>query len=228
MPGKINVALHIHTLYSACAETKIEQIEGYCRRNNVDVVAITDHDTIAGALELREKSPNLRVIVGEEIKSRQGEIVGLFLEHEIEPGLDALETCRLIKEQGGLVYVPHPFDLLKINRLKKPALMRILDMVDIIEVFNAKLVTPIYNIVADGFADRQGKAAAAGSDAHYLKAISVCLNEMDDFSTPSEFLENLRNGRLIAERSGFLRAWYVGLKNIVRGEGHYVKRFGRR
>ena len=228
MSNKVNVALHIHTLYSACAETRLEDIEGYCRRNNVDVVAITDHDTIAGALELKAMSPDLRVIVGEEIKTRQGEVVGLFLEHEIEPGLDALETCRLIKQQGGLVYIPHPFDLLKINRVKKRALMEILDMVEIIEVFNAKLVTPIYNIVADRFADQQGKVAAAGSDAHYLKAIAVCLNEIDDFSTPQEFLENLRDGRLIAKRSGFLRAWYVGLKNVLRGEGHYVKRYGRR
>ncbi len=228
MSDKVNVALHIHTLYSACAETRIEDIEGYCRRNNVDVVAITDHDTIAAALELKVVSPDLRVIVGEEIKTRQGEIVGLFLEHEIEGGLDALETCQLIKQQGGLVYIPHPFDLLKINRLKKPALMQVLDMVDIIEVFNAKLVTPIYNIVADGFADQRGKVAAAGSDAHYLKAIAVCLNEIDDFSTPQEFLDNLRNGRLIAKRSGFLRAWYVGLKNVLRGEGHVIKRFGRR
>ncbi len=225
---RINVALHVHTLYSPCAETRLEDIEEYCRENGVDVISITDHDTIGGALELKAVSPHLRVIVGEEIKTAQGEIVGLFLQHEIAPGLDALETCELIKRQGGLVYIPHPFDPFKINRLKRHKLMEVLHMVDIIEVYNAKLITPIYNMVAKRFADRHGKIGAAGSDAHYLKAIDVCVNEMDDFSTPQEFLAHLRNGRLDTRRSGVLRAWYVGLRNVVAGEGHYVKRYGRR
>ncbi len=218
----------MHTLYSACAETKLEDIEGYCRANDVDVVSITDHDSIASALELQRISPNLRVIVGSEIKSRQGEIVGLFLKSEIQPGLDALETCEQIKRQGGLVYIPHPFDPFKINRLKRKALMEVLDLVDIIEVYNAKLITPFYNITARRFADKYGKVGAAGSDAHYLSAIDVCVNEMDDFSTPEEFLCNLRNGRLVTRRSGVLRAWYVGLRNVLIGEGHHIKRYGRR
>lgn len=226
--SRINVALHVHTLYSPCAETRLEDIEEYCKANGVDAISITDHDTIAGALQLKAVSPNLRVIVGEEIKTAQGEIVGLFLQHEIAPGLDALETCDLIKQQGGLVYIPHPFDPFKINRLKRWKLMEVLDLVDIIEVYNAKLITPLYNMAARHFAEKHGKAGAAGSDAHYLKAIDVCVNEMEDFSTPQEFLENLRHGHLDTKRSGVLRAWYVGLRNVVAAEGHYVKRYGRR
>lgn len=225
--SRINVALHLHTLYSACAETRLEDIEEYCRNNSVDVIGVTDHDTIAGALELQAHSPNLRVIVGEEIKTRQGEIVGLFLKHQIDPGLDPIETCERIKEQGGLVYIPHPFDPFKINRLKRNALMDVLDLVDIIEVYNAKLITPIYNIHARRFAEKHGKAGAAGSDAHYLSAIDVCVNEMDDFSSPQEFLENLRNGRLVTRRSGVIRAWYVGLRNVLVAEGHHIRRYGR-
>lgn len=225
---KINVALHVHTLYSPCAETRPHDMEEYCLKNRVDVLGVTDHDSIAGALELQTVSPGLRVIVGEEIKTRQGEIVGLFLKHEIEPGLDALETCERIKEQGGLTYVPHPFDPFKINRLKKRILMELLDMIDIIEVYNAKLITPFFNISAKRFSEKHRKIGAAGSDSHYLSAIDTCVNEMDDFSTPEEFLHNLANGRLVTRRSGVLRAWYVGLKNVVVGEGHHVKRFGRR
>ncbi|MBP6963348.1 MAG: PHP domain-containing protein [Armatimonadetes bacterium] len=225
---KINVALHVHTLYSPCAETRPRDVEEYCRENKVDVLGVTDHDSISGALELQAVAPGLRVIVGEEIKTRQGEIVGLFLKHEIEPGLDAVETCELIKRQGGLVYVPHPFDPFKINRLKKPVLLELLDMVDIIEVYNAKLITPFFNISARRFAEKHCKVGAAGSDSHYLSAIDICVNEMDDFGTPEEFLRSLAKGRLVTRRSGVLRAWYVGLKNVVVGEGHHVKRFGRR
>jgi len=225
---KVNVALHVHTLYSACAETRVEEIGDYCRSRGIDVLAVTDHDTIAGALCLRAVVPDLRIIVGEEIPTRQGEIIGLFLEHEIEPHLDALETCERIKAQGGLVCIPHPFDPFKIHRLRKHALMRVLDMVDIIEVFNAKSVFPVFNGVAVRFAERYGKAGAAGSDAHYLQAIDLCSNEMEDFTGPQEFLANLRKAKLVARRSSPLRTWYVGLKNILRGEGHEVKRFGRR
>ncbi len=193
---KIKVALHIHTLYSPCGETKLEDIGEYCRSHNINVIAITDHNTIAGALCLRALAPDLRIIVGEEIQTRQGEVIGLFLEHEIEPYLDVAETCERIRSQRGLIYVPHPFDLFKIHRLRKRALMQILDMVDIIEVFNAKSLN-IFNQQAAHFAERYAKIGAVGSDAHCLDDIDACLNEMEDFSSPSEFLESLRNARFI-------------------------------
>lgn len=195
--SKIRVALHIHTLYSPCAETKLEDINEYSRKLGIDVIAVTDHNTIGGALCLRALAPDLRIIIGEEIQTRQGEIIGLFLEQEIEPGLDAVETCERIKAQHGLVYVPHPFDIFKIHRLKKQTLMQILDMVDIIEVFNAKSILKIFNWKASRFAKKYGKIGAGGSDAHHLEAIGLCLNEMEDFSSPMEFLRNLRNARLI-------------------------------
>lgn len=225
--SRVTVALHVHTLYSACAETKLEQIPDYCREKGIDIICITDHDTIAGAVALKEIAGDLRVIVGEEIHTRQGEIVGLFLSEEIKPGLDALETCKLIKAQGGLVYLPHPFDPLKIRRLKKKALVKLLDYMDIIEVFNAKLNLPVFNVVAAKFAFDYGKAGAAGSDAHYLGAIDVCTNEMADFSTPEEFLTSVRTARLTTHSAYPMRTWWVGFKNALRGEGHHLKRFGR-
>lgn len=222
----ITVALHIHTLHSACSETRLEEIEHYCHENGIDVLGITDHDTISGALALRAIVRGLRVIVGEEILTRQGEIIGLFLNEEVPPGLSALETATRIKEQGGLVYIPHPFDPAKVRRLKKQALMEILDLVDIIEVFNAKVMYPAFNAVAARFAQAYGKAAAVGSDAHYLSAIGLCTNQMKDFTTPQEFLANLREARLNTRRSGSIRGWWVGIKNVLSGEGHKVKRFG--
>lgn len=225
---KINVALHIHTHYSACSETRVEDISGFCRSKKVDVVAITDHDTIAGALALQAIAGDLRVIVGEEITTRQGEIIGLFLEHEIEPGLDAVETCERIKEQGGLVYIPHPFDPFKIHHIKPRTLIEILDLVDIIEVFNAKASLPMFNTIAAKFAEHYSKVEAVASDAHYLRAIDLSINKMDDFHTPQEFLASLSSAEPATKRKGPLPGWWVGIKNVLRGEGHKVKWFRKR
>lgn len=225
--SRIVAALHVHTLYSACAETKPEAIGDFCRENGIGAIGVTDHDTILGGLALDALHGDIRVIVGEEIHTRQGEIIGLFLTEEIQPGLDALGTCKRIKDQGGLVYIPHPFDPFKIRRLRAQALMEVLDLVDVIEVFNAKLNLPIFNAAASRFALRHGKVGAAGSDAHYLQAIDVCTNEMDDFTTPQEFLESLRHAKLTTKSMYPVRAWWVGIKNALRGEGHRLKRFGR-
>lgn len=226
--SKIKVALHIHTLYSACSETILEEMEKYCLSKGISVVGITDHDTISGALALKSIVKNLRVIIGEEIKTKQGEITGLFLKKEVAPGLDAEETCLRIKDQGGLVYIPHPFDPFKFHRLTPKALTRVLDLVDIIEVFNAKANFPFFNPIAAKFAMEHGKVGAAGSDAHFLQAISLCTNEMKDFETPQDFLENLSHARLITEHIYPCSSWWVGIKNVLKGEGHVVKRFGRR
>lgn len=224
----IRVALHVHTLYSACAETRLEDIAGYCQEHGIDVLGVTDHDTTAGALALKAAAPELRIIVGEEIRTKNGEITGLFLNNEIEPGLDPVETCERIKAQGGLVYIPHPFDPFKFHRLRRHALRRVLPMVDIIEVFNGKANLPIFNAFAAAFARRHKKVGAAGSDAHYLDAIGLCSNEMADFKSPQEFLENLRHAKLITEHTYPLRTWWVGIKNVLRSEGHKVKHLHER
>lgn len=222
------MALHVHTLYSPCAETKLEQIGDYCRRRGVNMLGVTDHDTTAGALALKKViGKGVKIIVGEEIKTRQGEIVGLFLNKEIQPNLDALDTVKQIKDQGGVVYIPHPFDPFKINRLKKSTLMEVLDYVDIIEVFNAKVVFPAFYVVASNFAKRHGKLGAAGSDAHYLTAIDSCLNQIEPFNTPEEFLKNFQDVNLMIGRTFPFRAWWVGIKNVLEGEGHVLKRYGR-
>ncbi|MHB1001373.1 MAG: PHP domain-containing protein [Armatimonadota bacterium] len=226
--SRIAVALHIHTMYSACSETKLEEISKYCLDNGISVLGVTDHDTIGGALALKAVAGKLRVIIGSEIKTRQGEIIGLFLKNEIAPGQGALDTCEQIKEQGGLIYLPHPFDPLKVRRLKKKAVLECLHLIDIIEVFNAKTTLPIYNKIAARFAEKHGKAAAVGSDSHYLESIDMCVNEIDDFNTPEEFLENLRHAKLITKRSGPLRGWWVGIKNVLIAEGHHVQRYRKR
>jgi hypothetical protein len=220
----ITAALHIHTEYSPCGVTRIDQIEKYCLDKEIDVVAITDHDTIAGALALEKIVSKIRVIVGEEVTTREGEIVGLFLREPIKPRQSAKATCMQIKEQGGMVYVPHLFDPFKIHRLKTPSLLKVIDLVDIIEVFNAKTSLPMFNRMSVDFAKRHHKPGAAGSDAHYLESIDMCTMLMADFSTPQEFLANLADAELVAKRGGRARCWLGGVKNVLGQEGHKVRR----
>lgn len=224
---KINVALHIHTRISACSETLPEDISEYCISRGINVVGITDHDTIAGAKILQAIAKEIRVIIGSEIRTKQGEIIGLFLNKEVEHGLDARTTCEIIKDQGGIVYLPHPFDPFKIRRLKLSSIMRCLDLIDIVEIFNAKAAFPVFNKIAESFAVMNKKIAAVGSDSHYLESIDMCLNQIDDFTTPSEFLESMKNAVFIKKRSGSARGWWIGIKNVLIAEGHKVQRYGR-
>lgn len=224
---KINVALHLHTQISACSETRPEDISEYCISRGINVVGVTDHDTIAGAKILQSLAKGIRVIIGSEIRTKQGEIIGLFLKNEIEHGLDARTTCEIIKEQGGIVYLPHPFDPFKIRRLKLKYIMQCLDLIDIVEVFNAKAAFPIFNKIGERFAAMNKKIAAVGSDSHYLESIDMCLNQIDDFNTPAEFLESMRNAEFIKKRSGSARGWWIGIKNVLIAEGHKVQRYSR-
>lgn len=219
----VKVAMHVHTLYSPCAETKLEQIGPYCKSKGVDVICVTDHDTIAGALALKAMTRDVRVVVGEEISCSQGEIIGLFLKEEVPPKLDAVETCQRIKDQGGLVYIPHPFDFFKIHRLAGEAILKVLDYIDMIEVYNSKSLLPSASSIARRFVVKHNKISAVGSDAHYLPAIDLCLNEIRNFKTPEEFLENMRDARLMTHRVNSLRTWWVGIKNALKTEGHSIK-----
>ncbi|MCL5960922.1 MAG: PHP domain-containing protein [Chloroflexi bacterium] len=159
----------------------------------VNCLAITDHNSIKGSLELQRIAP-IRIILAEEIKTLQGEIIGLFLQEEIPRRLSAEETVSKIKEQGGLVYVPHPFDRLRGSRLRRQTLLEIVGQVDIMEVFNSRVTFPRDNALAREFADRFGLAHGGGSDAHVAYEIGRTVVEIPDFETPAEFLIALRQG----------------------------------
>ncbi len=209
------VAIHVHTSYSACSESPVAGIVRYCREHGIQAIAVTDHNQIEGALDLRAQAPDLRVIVGEEISTRDGEVIGLFLKQQIEAGRDIRETCLEIKNQGGLVYVPHPFDRLKVHRVRRRHLMRILDLVDIIEVYNAKISLPIYNARAKRFADRHGKIGAVGSDSHYISAIGAAINVMEPFDGPEDFLDKLSRAEHRTRAASLAATWWVRLRKLM-------------
>ena len=168
------------------------------REVGLDVVAITDHDSVAGGLEARELADRygVRVVVGEEVKSTEGEIVGLFLERTIPGGMSLADTIAAIREQGGVVYLPHPFD--RLHTIPEPAVLRAhVDEIDVVEVFNSRLAFPRFNEAAERFAQRYRIPAAAGSDAHVLPGIGTALCGMDDFTGPRDFAAALAESRIV-------------------------------
>jgi predicted metal-dependent phosphoesterase TrpH len=161
---------------------------------------VSDHNNVDGAFAVREIAP-FRVIVAEEIKSSEGEIIGLFLQETVRKGLSPEDTVRAIREQNGLVLIPHPFDRLRGSPLREEALLRILPDVDVIEVFNARIVFPSGNDRAGRFAREHGLAMSAASDAHSPWEVGRSYVEMADFEGPEEFLTSLREGRIVGRLS---------------------------
>ncbi len=196
----MKVDLHVHTCYSDDSLTPLEAIIEACHRRGIDKVAITDHNCIAGALALREMAPDL-IIVGEEIKTAAGEIMGLFLKEEIPKGLSPEETIARIREQGGLVCVPHPLDQLRRSALRRASLLAILDQVDMLEVFNSRTPLPWDNWRAEELARQRGLLRTAGSDAHTAWEIGHAYVEMPPFDGEEEFLRSLAQGRIVGRLS---------------------------
>ncbi|MBI2906552.1 MAG: PHP domain-containing protein [Chloroflexi bacterium] len=192
--------LHVHTCYSRDGLTTLDGLIDRCREIGIDCVAVTDHDTIAAALELERSAP-FRIIVGEEIRTTEGEIIGLFLSSEIPGGLSPRETTARIKEQGGLVCVPHPFDRLRRSPLRLSALESIIDQIDIIEVFNSRTTLLRDSEKARRFAEEHRLLACAGSDAHTPGEIGGAYVEMADFSDRDDFCRAVAQGKVVGARA---------------------------
>lgn len=165
-------------------------------------IAVTDHNEISKAVELRAKFGE-QIIVGEEILTLDGEIVGLFLTSKIEPGLDLMETVKRIKAQGGLTYVPHPFELAR-KGLSERSLFEITDLVDVVEVFNARLRGRGPAARAEKFASERGITKAAASDAHGIRGVGWAYCEAGQLPTRENLQELLRSAKLIKRRAPWL------------------------
>ena len=192
--------LHAHTHFSRDAVTSVETFVRRYERAGVDCVAVSDHNNVDGALAVRGDAP-FRVIVAEEIRTSEGEIIGLFLQETVRKGLTPEETVRAIREQDGLVLVPHPFDRLRRSALREEALMRILPQVDIIEVFNARTVLRANDERARRLAEEHGKAMSAATDAHTPWEIGLAYTEMPPFEGPGDFLAALGQGKIVGKRA---------------------------
>lgn len=203
-PEWINADLHVHTEFSKDCVTPVEAIVATAREIGLGALAIADHNEIAGAFlaeELAAGDPF--IIVAEEIKTAQGEVIGLFLREAVPPLLSFDETVSLIKEQGGLVYVPHPFDALRTTPSYR-TLVDNLHRIDVIEIYNAKVALSSFNLSAERFAAKYNLAAGAGSDAHVLQALGTAMLRMPRFHDPQSFMAALCEADIITRRKSLL------------------------
>lgn len=215
----IRADLHIHTAYSPDSHVSLERLIARCREVGINCVAITDHNTIAGALEMKRLAP-FKVIVGEEIQTLTGEVIGYFLSEEIPRGLPAEETARRIKEQGGAVCIPHPFDRLRLSTIRRQSLEALVPHTDIIEVFNSRLILRRQAAKAQRFAEAHGLLASAGSDAHTVFEVGNAYVEMPEFDDKDQFLLALAQGRIDGKMSApWFRLWsdWARLGDIFKG-----------
>ncbi len=212
--------LHVHTRYSKDSTSPPEEIVRHCLDTGINCLAITDHDTTAGAIEVKRIAP-FKVIISEEILTNRGEIIGYFLNEEVPPHLSPEETIARIKEQGGLVCIPHPCDRFRPHsKLRRDALERVLPQVDMIEVANSRTYLSRDSRRALELARVNGLPGTAGSDAHVVREIGKTYVEMPGFETPQEFLAALRQARVVSEKTSVLIHFY-NIRNRL------IKRLGR-
>jgi glycosyltransferase involved in cell wall biosynthesis len=203
---RIDVDLHMHTDHSHDCATPVEVLLATAREQGLGAIAVTDHNEISGALEAREKAAEfgVKVIVAEEVKTAsQGEVIGLFIEQKIPRGMTLAETVAEIRRQGGLVYVPHPFD--RMHAVPDyEHLLGIVEEIDAMEVYNPRVAIGSFNEEAERFAAKYRILAAAGSDAHVAPGLGSVRVRMPDFDGPEEFLEALRDSEIATKPSSLL------------------------
>jgi predicted metal-dependent phosphoesterase TrpH len=215
----IEVDLHMHTDHSPDCATAVDVLLHTARDRGLGAIAITDHNEISGALEARriaEGLGDIKVIVAEEVKTaEQGEVIGLFLEEKIPKGLSMAETIAEIRRQGGLVYVPHPFDRLH-SVPDYEHLIDIVEEVDILEVFNPRVALTAFNEEAERFARKYRIVSGAGSDSHVAQGLGSVRVRIHDFDGPAEFLEAMRDADITRKHKNLV---YVQALKLLQTTG---------
>jgi predicted metal-dependent phosphoesterase TrpH/glycosyltransferase involved in cell wall biosynthesis len=214
--------LHLHTSWSHDCQIPVADLLDQAQEQGLGAIAVTDHNVFGGALEAAElaRDRDLVVIPGEEVKTEdQGEVIGLFLTEEIPRGQSFGETVSAIRAQGGIVYLPHPFD--RLHAIPEPAtLHRHLAEVDVLEVYNARLLFEAYNDEALRFARKYDLAMGAGSDAHVLQGVGTGAVRMRAFEGPEDFLVSLRTAQVLRRPRSLLYLqslkWAAQAKERVR------------
>jgi predicted metal-dependent phosphoesterase TrpH len=217
---EIHVDLHMHTDHSYDCATPVELLLSAARERGLGAIAITDHNEISGALaarELAEESGDIKVIVAEEVKTaEQGEVIGLFIEERIPRGMTMAETIAEIRRQGGLVYVPHPFDRLH-SVPDYEHLLEIVEQIDILEVFNPRVALTAFNEEAERFAAKYRIVPGAGSDSHVAQGLGSVKIRVHDFEGPDEFLEAMRDADIVRKHKNLV--YVQALKLLQTGGG---------
>jgi predicted metal-dependent phosphoesterase TrpH len=216
--GVVRVDMHTHTMWSGDSTTTPDEFAIAAAASGLDVVCITDHNAIVGAVELSDLV-DARVVVGEELRTAAGEIIGLFLTERIPMGVGHIDAAKAIRDQGGVVYIPHPFDPMRRN-MSEAALYELAeaDLIDAVEVLNAKTSLASLNRRAAEFAAEYGIVGGAGSDGHVPDALGAAYVEMADFRGPMEFLASLAAARIVGHHWDEPRPWSARIVPSVTGD----------
>ena len=220
----IHVDLHMHTDHSSDCATPVETLLATAREAGLGAIAITDHNEMSGAFAAQEVADEygVKVILAEEVKTaEQGEVIGLFLKEKIDRGMTMAETIAEIRRQGGLVYVPHPFDRLH-SVPDYEHLLDIVEEIDILEVFNPRVALTAFNEEAERFAAKYRIVPGAGSDSHVAQGLGSVMIRVHDFDGPEEFLESMRDADIVRKHKNLV--YVQALKWLQTGGG----RGGRR
>lgn len=199
----IRADLHNHSHYSPDSILSPVKMLQRAREQRLDVIAVTDHNTTRGGIAVRDlaakRDPDIRVIVGEEIRTSNGEILGLFLTEDVPRDLSAGETIDRIHAQGGLAGAPHPYDPFRTSL--GDHLFAVREKIDFIEGLNARMIRSGHNDNARQFATQHNIPMSAASDAHSPREVGRCFVEMPNYETPQQFIESLRAGHLVGRLS---------------------------
>jgi predicted metal-dependent phosphoesterase TrpH len=210
--------LHLHTSWSHDCSIEVDELLDHAEAQGLGAIAVTDHNVFGGALEAVERARGRRLVVipGEEVKTaEQGEVIGLFLREEIPRGMSFGDTVAAIRAQGGLVYLPHPFD--RMHAIPEPAtLHRHLAEIDVLEVYNARLLFEAYNEEALRFARKYNLTPGAGSDAHVLAGVGTGAVRMRRFNGPEEFLVSLHDAEVLRRPKSLV--YLQGLKWVAQAK----------
>jgi predicted metal-dependent phosphoesterase TrpH len=194
----VRVDLHLHSHYSHDGRSSLEELIARCQECGLDRIALTDHNTIEGALALARLAPEL-AIVGEEAKTHEGEVIGLFINSRLPPYESPEDVMDLIHGMGGLTYIPHPLDRQR-SHFREERIVEMASRIDIIETYNP-WCDPAANQAAARLAEDLGKVSATGSDSHAAHELGRSWMEIDAYKDPHDFLEKLRYARHVVTAS---------------------------
>ncbi len=213
--------LHIHTRYSMDCQTPLDKIIKRCQELGINCIAIADHGTAEGGLAMQKIAP-FKVIVAEEILTTEGEIMGMFLKKTIPSGITPQEAIKRIREQDGIVNIPHPFETIRGSALKDKIIDQIAEEIDLMEVLNSRSPFSTNSNKARSFASKHGIPGGAGSDAHTVNEIGNAYIEIPDFNNKDDFLKAVAQGKICGKRSGlfvhFFSSW-AKVKGILNKKG---------
>jgi predicted metal-dependent phosphoesterase TrpH len=211
------VDLHTHSASSPDGGITIEQYARAIREHMVDAVAVTDHNRVDFALKLKEKLGEA-VIVGEEIMTSAGEIIGLYLKEVVPAGLSPQETIKRIKDQGGIVYIPHPFETVR-KGLHPAVLDELVDNVDIIEICNGRAFFQNKSAQAVVWARLNHRSGAASSDAHGFQGLGTTYTSLSEMPTQKNFLQLMKSGIPMTSRPSVRALLYPKLNRLRKKMG---------